>query len=384
MKCFSKGAGVRNFHCESCDQAIYFENVQCVCCGHQLAYLPDVTSMAALERADDGLWRPLGGSDGRAYRLCRNYAVENACNWAVPQEDEHDLCRSCRLTRTVPDLSLPEHRVAWAALEAAKRRLVYDLLGLGLPLRFDRAGASIEPIFDFLADGAPGAPPVKTGHADGVITINVAEAHDAEREKRRMAMQEPYRTLLGHLRHESGHFYWDQLIRDSNSIDEYRELFGDERADYGAALQRHYQNGPPADWQLRFVSAYATAHSWEDWAETWAHYLHLTDTLDTACECGLVLRSWKKELPKARPQFSLQDAAALPFERVISDWLGVTFLLNNLSRGLGQRDPYPFILSEPAIAKLEFVHRICAGAVTANAPPPAAAADSPAPAVLTA
>jgi hypothetical protein len=356
---------LRIFHCDSCEQAIYFENVQCVRCGHQLAYLPDVAVMAALEPAGDDLWRPLGSvANGRAYRLCHHFTVENICNWAIPADDGEELCSSCRLTRTVPDLSQPQHRAAWGALEAAKRRLVYDLLTLGLPLQFNHDGAPIQPIFEFLADGPPGATPVKTGHAGGVITINIAEADDAEREKRRLAMQEPYRTLLGHLRHESGHFYWDQLIRDREAIQEFRDIFGDERADYAASLEKHYREGPPADWQNHFVSAYATSHPWEDWAETWAHYLHLTDTLDTACECGLTLKTGRSELPATRPRFSLQDAAATPFERVIGDWLGVTFLLNNLSRGLGQKDPYPFILSAPAIAKLEFVHRVCAAVET--------------------
>jgi hypothetical protein len=206
---------------------------------------------------------------------------------------------------------------------------------------------------------------VKTGHVDGIITINVAEADDAEREKRRLAMNEPYRTVLGHLRHESGHFYWDQLIRGGESAVGFRELFGDADADYSSALQEYYRIGPAADWQTRFVSAYAAAHPWEDWAETWAHYLHITDTLETAAECGLVLRPRRNALPKARPRFSLDDLADVAFDQIISEWFGVSFLLNNLSRGLGQKDLYPFVLSQPAIEKLCFVHEIC---TTARSP----------------
>jgi hypothetical protein len=215
--------------------------------------------------------------------------------------------------------------------------------------------------FEFLADPpVEGAGPVLTGHANGVITINVVEADDAERERRRLELHEPYRTLLGHFRHESGHYYWDRLIRDSVHLDGFRERFGDEREDYAAALRRHHDTGPELEWQTRCVTAYASVHPWEDWAETWAHYLHMTDTLETASDCGLALRPRRSTQPASRPQFSLGEANKVPFEQIIADWLAVTHVLNNLSRGLGQRDAYPFVLSEPAIEKLRFVHRLCA------------------------
>ena len=351
---------MRIFQCEACDQAIYFENTQCVHCGHPLAYLADDLTMAALEPADDTLCSALRWEcpNPGTYKLCKNYAVEKICNWALPATDGNDFCKSCRLTRTVPELS--RHREAWIALEAAKRRLVYDLMALKLPLEFERKQTLK---FDFLADPATEnestSATVKTGHADGIVTINVAEADDAEREKRRLAMNEPYRTLLGHLRHESGHFYWDQLIRDGEQIADFRELFGDDREVYAASLQSYYRDGPPGDWQSRYVSAYAAAHPWEDWAETWAHYLHITDTLETAAECGLALRPRSQQLPTARPVFSLDRLTDTPFDQIISDWLGVTFLLNNLSRGLGQKDLYPFVLAQPAVEKLRFIHRTC-------------------------
>ena len=200
----------------------------------------------------------------------------------------------------------------------------------------------------------PGAPSILTGHDNGVITINVAEADDAERERRRLQMHEPYRTLLGHFRHEVGHYYWDRLIKDSPRLEAFRAVFGDERKDYAQALQEYYQQGPPANWQQQFISIYASSHPWEDWAETWANYLHMTDTLETAATCGLMLHPGRKDEPtlpappKAGPNTS--------FERLLEGWFPLTYVLNNLNRGLGLPDGYPFVLSTPTLDKLRFVH----------------------------
>ena len=213
--------------------------------------------------------------------------------------------------------------------------------------------------FEFLADADPGAP-VLTGHVGGTITINVAEADDVEREKRRTAMHEPYRTLLGHMRHESGHYYWGRLIEATPELDGFRSLFGDERADYAASLRAHYERGAPQDWQNRFVSAYASSHPWEDWAETWAHYLHMVDTLETAAACGLSLRPLRRDEPALpHPAHPLSPRPAA-FEHLIESWFPLTYVLNNLNRGLGLADAYPFILSSSAVAKLRFVYDVVA------------------------
>jgi len=348
---------VRVFHCDHCESLVFFENTTCVTCGHRLAYLPDLTLVGSLEAIDDARWRsPLPAAADRAYRLCANYTGEAVCNWAVLDEDEHPLCQSCRLTRVIPDLSQPGHREAWYRLEGAKRRLVYSLLGLGLPVlnRIDDPNHGLA--FEFKSDGhEPGGGPVLTGHARGVITINVAEADDAEREKTKRALHEPYRTLLGHVRHESGHYYWERLIEGTGRLDAFREAFGDERPDYAAALQAHYDAGPPSDWQQRFVSTYASAHPWEDWAETWAHYLHMVDTLETAAACGLSLRPPRRDEPSMR-KLSPDAASEAPFDSLVERWFPLTYVLNNLNRGLGLADGYPFVLSPPAIAKLRFVH----------------------------
>ena len=352
------------FHCDHCAALVFFENVRCVKCDHALAYLPDLEVVGSLNEAGDGLWSsPLPRSGGRKYRLCDNYVKNNVCNWAVPADDPNPLCRSCRLTRVIPDLGKPGNQEAWYKLEAAKRRLVYSLLRLRCPLKSRAEDPEHGLAFEFLADtGTPGAPRVTTGHAGGVITLIVAEADDAEREKRRVALHEPYRTLLGHFRHEVGHYYWEELVQGSPRLERFRELFGDERKDYSQALKQHYASGPPADWQARFVSAYAASHPWEDWAESWAHYLHMTDTLEIAAACGLALRPPRPDEPRLRQPAVPGGEHSEPFEKVIDDWLSLTYVLNELSRGLGQPDAYPFVLPAPAIEKLRFVHQTIAHA----------------------
>jgi hypothetical protein len=353
---------MRIFHCDHCEHLLFFENHSCVSCGRQLAFLPDIAEIGSLDPAEAGTWvSPIPGASADGYRLCANYTTNDVCNWAIPAGDPHELCSSCRLTRVIPDLSVPGHQEAWYKLEVAKRRLVYTLLQLRLPLvnkDDDPAGGLA---FEFKADPAdPGAPPVLTGHASGVITINLAEADTAERERRKRKMHEPYRTLLGHVRHEVGHYYWDRLIAGTDRVAPFRALFGDETADYGAALRTHYEQGPPADWQQRVVSAYATAHPWEDWAETWAHYLHMTDTLETAAACGVSIRPRRRDEPKLKEVPAAAGSPDAAFDRLMDSWFPLTYALNNLNRGLGVADAYPFVLSQPAIEKLRFVHDVVA------------------------
>jgi hypothetical protein len=352
---------MRIFHCDHCQQLVFFENVECVRCGHLLAYLPDLEVVGSLEPVGEDLWRsPLPKAAGQLYRLCANYIRANVCNWAVPADDPEPLCWSCRFTRLIPDLTQPGHRDAWYSLEVAKRRLLYSLRRLGLPLANKVEDPEHGLAYEFRSDPeVPGTTPVLTGHCNGVITINVAEADDAEREKRRLQMHEPYRTLLGHFRHESGHYYWDRLLQSSDRLDAFRDLFGDEREDYSEALTQHYQQGAPTDWPQRFVSAYASAHPWEDWAETWAHYLHMTDTLETAAACGLALQPLHPDEPTL--QSAAQGGSLSSFERLIHDWFPLTYVLNNLNRSLGLPDGYPFVLSPAVIAKVRFVHETVTG-----------------------
>jgi hypothetical protein len=351
------------FHCDHCGNLLFFENTGCVHCGRKLAYLPDLADLGSLEPIGDGLWRsPLPAARDRSYRLCRNYVDMDVCNWAIPSEDANLLCASCRLTVLIPDASQPAARLAWYKLEVAKRRLVFTLKELGLPLGPGTHTGDPGLAFEFKADSTdPNAPRVMTGHLAGVVTVNVAEADDAERERRRAAVREPYRTLLGHMRHESGHYYWGRLIKDQARVEGFRQLFSDERADYGAALSSHYEQGPPADWPSRFVSGYASSHPWEDWAETWAHYLHMFDTLETAAACGLSLKPRRTDEPALANVHAVTGERRHSFDRVIESWFPLTYALNNLNRGLGLPDGYPFVLSPPAIDKLRFVHDVIVG-----------------------
>lgn len=346
------------FHCDHCRGLVFFENTVCTKCEARLAYLPDLGVVGSLDAVAEsgGFASPLERAEGRLYKLCSNYTEHNVCNWALPSSDVQTLCTACRLTSTIPDLDKPNHRVQWAKLETAKRRLIYTLIGLNLPLASKNEDPANGLLFEFLADANPTTgQPILTGHDGGTITINIAEADDAEREKRRVQLGEPYRTLLGHLRHEVGHYYWNRLIEGSTRLDDFRALFGDERADYGEALKVHYRDGPAADWQERFVSSYAGSHPWEDWAETWAHYLHIVDTLETASDAGLSIRPARRDEPKLS---SVPDpiVEAAPFDRLIESWFPLTYVLNNLNRGLGQSDAYPFVLPPAAIEKLRFVH----------------------------
>jgi hypothetical protein len=313
---------MKNFFCPVCTQVLSFENTLCLRCNNHLGYDPNSEQMLVLPAA-------------AGLKQCRNYTEEDVCNWLV--SDDQELCVACRLNRTIPDLSIEGNRQRWYRLEVAKRRLLYTLLAIGLTLD----GLQ----FDLLV---PVDGPVLTGHANGLITINAAEADDATREKMRVDMNEPYRTLVGHFRHESAHFYWDKLIRDSQWLEPFRREFGDDRADYQAALDKRYQEGPPPDWQDRgFISAYASVHPWEDWAETWAHYLHMLDTLETAHAFGLALgNGLEVRLELSSP------------EQMFEDWARLTFALNSINRSMGISDLYPFVLSAGVQRKLAFIHRL--------------------------
>jgi hypothetical protein len=277
------------------------------------------------------------------FRKCKNYAAEEVCNWLVPTTSEHELCEACRLNNVVPDLSVPENRARWGEMERAKRRLVYTLSVLGLPLVPKSEDAEHGLAFDIKAD-VPGER-VLTGHADGLITLNLAEADAPVRERVRADLHERYRTLLGHFRHESGHYFWERLIRDRRRTEEFRELFGDETRDYAASIAAHYANLTTA-WNDDYISAYASSHPWEDWAETFAHYLHMIDTLETAQSFGLAHQiAARSRVP------DLSD-----FGLLVDEWTELTVALNALNRSMGLPDAYPFAISARVREKLEFVH----------------------------
>ena len=362
---------MKTFRC-ACGNTLYFENHQCLVCGRTLGFLPEQGVLSALEQKGDS-WESLHViAAGLRFRKCRNYEQENVCNWMVSVEDNNAYCLSCRLNHIIPDLSEPHNRTLWYRIECAKRRLMYTLLSLGLPI----VGRDVDPVrgltFEFLADipadteftdEVSPQERVMTGHRAGLITINIAEADPGAREEMREKMKEAYRTLLGHFRHEIGHFYWMRLVENSDWLEPAREVFGDERQDYKAALDRYYRDGPVFDWSTRYISAYASAHPWEDWAETWAHYLHMVDTLETAHDFGFSMRGKPVTSPHEVLDRDAQYAYGTNVRRatftdLLEDWVRLTAALNALNRSMGLGDPYPFDLPPGASEKLGFIHQL--------------------------
>ena len=348
------------FKCDNCGQLLYFENSRCVQCGHQLGFLPHETALYTLKE-DSGNYTIWGESAQTKYRYCNNHQY-NVCNWLIPADSDALFCKACSFNRTIPDISNPEYRLRWNTIENAKHRLIYSLLRLKLPLRSKREDEETGLLFDFMADEEGSEQRILTGHDNGVVTLNISEADDIEREMTRKSMDEVYRTVLGHFRHEVGHYYWDRLIDNSAYIDEYRVLFGDERKDYGEALQAHYKHGAPKDWNKNYISAYATTHSWEDWAETWAHYLHIIDTVETAYAFGMSVHpAIAGNAALLHADINIDPYETPDFNKVLTLWFPLTFALNSLNRSMGLHDLYPFVIPPKVIEKLLFIHKVCFG-----------------------
>ena len=349
---------MKAFHCDICGSLVFFENVRCLKCNHALGFLPQLIDLSAIDSTENGLWRALTPeAHQRLYKSCANTQQHQICNWLIPIEETDSFCAACRLNIVIPDLTIKKNLEAWQQLEAAKRRMIYTLLRLKISTEgvYNQNRPPLR--FRFMTDAVDGQP-VMMGHDNGVITINIAEADPAERERRRVSLREPFRTLLGHMRHEVAHYYWGELVENSRYLVSFRNLFGDERQDYATALQTYYQRGALSDWQTRHVSAYAASHPWENWAETSAHYFHIMDTVETAASFGVALRP---KHPDARamtadPKLILDLDTTFP--KILEQWLPLTFALNELNRGMGLPDLYPFALSNVAIEKLNFVHNV--------------------------
>jgi hypothetical protein len=344
------------FKCQSCGQSIYFENRFCENCGHALGYFPDRGLLTAVEPDGDD-WIALTPRHPRV-KFCANIK-DDVCNWLIPVHQGERFCTACRFNRLIPDLSQENNLAYWRRMEFAKHRLFYTLLALQLPLKNRVDDPEHGLVFDFVADDpATSDATTLTGHNEGVIVINLNEADNAKREAIRSAMHEPYRTLLGHFRHEIGHYFWSILVRDGGDLDAFRAVFGDERADYGAALASYYATGAAEGWQSDFITAYATSHPWEDFAETWAHYLHIIDTLETASAFGLRIHPQDANDHTLHADITFDPHHGASMGPIIKAWLPLTFALNNLNRSMGQEDLYPFILTEKIVRKLQFIQNI--------------------------
>ena len=345
------------YTCSNCHSLIYFENNVCLHCGYSLGFDATTLSLITLVSEKDNLFSNIQNKTEK-YRFCKN-AEYSTCNWLIPASKKDDFCLACELNRTIPDLRKDENLKRWKNIEIAKHRLVYSLLRLRLPVQKKIENEETGIAFDFMASTSA-KEKVITGHDNGTITLNIEEADEAERVRHKMDLGERYRTLLGHFRHEIGHYYWEVLIKNTGEIEKYRDLFGIEENDYAEALETYYKKGAPGDWSENFISPYATSHSWEDWAETWAHYLHMMDTLETAFSFGIRIQPDMVQDTKGIQASIQQDPYDMTdFNQIVKWWLPLTFAVNSLNRSMGHSDFYPFVISEPVVEKLEFIHELC-------------------------
>lgn len=342
------------FQCSHCQQPAYFENTYCSHCQTLLGFDPYSQDLLSLEYQEDHLISIDG--TGKAFSYCENKKM-GGCNWLIPFPVAGRFCAACALNRMIPDLTNSAYKKRWQTIEIAKHRLIYALLRWNLPF-FPRDEASgIGLGFDFKA--SQNEENILTGHASGIVTMNIAEADDVERAMAKKQMDEVYRTVLGHFRHEIGHYYWDVLVAGSENIEEFRALFGDERASYANALKTHYQKGASSNWQQNYISAYAGSHPWEDWAETWAHYLHLVDTLETAYSFGLTINPKLAAHSAGISTLISEDAyRCSDFKKLLQQWVPLALTLNSLNRSMGLPDSYPFVISPIVAKKMAYVHKL--------------------------
>jgi hypothetical protein len=345
------------FKCQNCQNALHFDNTICMNCNYRVGYLEDRFEMSALEPDGPG-WKALAAG-GHHYMLCAN-AEHNVCNWLTPADSGRRLCESCRHNRIIPDLTIAANQERWRRIELAKRYMFRSLMRWLLPMPDRREDPQHGLVFDLKNDAAKADGAIEkvlTGHDEGIITLNVSEADDAEREIRRTSMGETYRTLIGHFRHEIGHYYWDRLVRDKSDFDGFRAIFGDERQDYEQALKDHYEHGAPAGWRESFITSYATSHPWEDFAETWAHYLHMVDALETARAYGINVGG--QIMNNSAPLSNKFDPyRAHSADELLRAWIPLTIAINGINRSMGQPDLYPFVLSNPVMKKLQYIQEL--------------------------
>ncbi len=327
---------MKSFSCRRCGNALYFDNSVCVSCGSNLGFSRAERAIVPVDSKGQYV-----DADGLVWHVCVNLNL-SGCTWL--SEFPGGYCFSCGLTRTRPGdddvKGLSEYPIA----EEAKRRLIFGLDDLGFPIVTREQDPETGLAFDLLSSAHER---VITGHHNGVITLDLAEGNDAHRERLRVSMDEPYRTMLGHFRHEIGHYYW-ALLAQGDLLEESRALFGDDRDSYSDAREHYYENGAPKAWRSSFISQYATMHPWEDFAETFAHYLHICDTIETASAYGLATVGSPARFTAFR-------------DLVTGVWVPLSIALNQINRSMGKGPLYPFVIPEPVLDKLEFVARLARG-----------------------
>ncbi|SMF48056.1 hypothetical protein SAMN02745866_03105 [Alteromonadaceae bacterium Bs31] len=340
---------MRVFLCDHCKQLVFFENTLCNSCNRCLGFDPAEMQIRSFEKKEgDVLLTRV--SDGKAYRYCDN-KKHSACNWVVEAQSPSAFCSACQYNNNIPRIS-DRNLSLWRKLEVAKKRLVYSMYRWNLHVPSKQANPETGLEFDFLEELEDQK--VFTGHAEGTITINIEEADDAVRAKNRQLLNEPYRTLLGHFRHEVGHYFWDLFFCQENEREAFRAVFGDERVDYQESLKKHYENkNDSADWKQHYVTDYAASHPWEDWAETWAHYIHIVDTLETAYATS---ETYLKRLNAGMDFLPFNPYSEMDFDKIIKNWFPLTYSVNSINRSMGISDLYPFALTDGVIEKIRFIH----------------------------
>lgn len=336
---------MRRFTCD-CGNVLFFGSSKCLKCGNPVGYDPVAGEMVRL---------------GGEMKRCANGMRHGVCNWALPANAKEMLCMACTMNRTIPNLSTGRNLMLWGRMEIAKRRLIVTLLRLGITLPPKAENPRAGLAFDIVSTLSN--PTVTTGHLNGVITVNLEEADDTYRQINRQQLGENSRTLLGHFRHESAHYLWQrclsELLWDHPHRLAFRERFGNEWLDYSAALKTHYERGAQAGWEQNYITAYAASHPWEDWAETWAHYLQIVDGLETCESLGIhvqnmalplvMLPGEAGALPTILPQNGMADGEFLAWSQ---RWMCLSTVLNEISYSLGEQALYPFVISVPVAQKL--------------------------------
>ena len=334
---------MRRFYCH-CGHEVNFHEHFCKACGRDLAYDPKIGTLWSGELRDSNQFfaHSQGHQKNLLFQTCSHRHHDVGCNWLLIQGDDNCQCIACRTTRVIPDQTHEKNANRWFRLERSKRQLFQTLIDLQL-IKANRPVEFSDLQFDFLEDKRSNPSldldHVLSGHCDGLITINAAEADESFLHTMKEQMQELYRSLLGHFRHEIGHYFWLKFFNSEEKIQQFREVFGDERQDYAQALQGYYDANNQSHWRSRYITPYASSHPHEDWAETWAHYLHIVDTLQTAQSFGL----------------SIYEPQAHNFDHWFNEWRRVSQVMNALNRSMGLAEPYPFRVSEMVEGKLRFI-----------------------------
>jgi len=371
---------MKTFECSCKEQQIlFFESTKCISCGRDVGLDDDFDKVEPYDLDIESGQYFKSTQPTIRYQKCDNNADFKVCNGMVnlntfvPSDGKDEmLCFSCRFNKTIPNLSITEHIPLWKKMEDAKRRALYTLKKLSLPLHNLSQESDIGLSFDFITDRNVNdhfvskiidSDAVFTGHDCGHITINLAEADDVALSQTKQAMGEHYRTLLGHFRHELGHYYFDILITGSLEKHELcKKYFGDDALDYQLSLKKHYDNGAPENWRDAFISEYATMHPCEDWAETWAHYIHIIDTLETAKNFSITGTTAGSSVDTEEigdlnlPQDAYFFSSQTSINCILDTWKDFSVILNSLNRSMGMNDAYPFVLTEPVCTKLSFIH----------------------------